>query len=147
MLNYRSMTTHKKLQNYFIKLPSQYMYAICKFKCANHKLPIVIGRYTGVALDNRICTLCNLSEIGDEFHYLFKCSFFNEDRFKYVKRYYYSQPNTHKMTQLFNATSNKEILNLGKFIYNIIQHFKSGNWKLTHCYKVKYSWVIIWNID
>ena len=47
-LNYRSMTTQKKLQNYFLKLPSQYMYAICKFKCANHKLPIVIGRYTDV---------------------------------------------------------------------------------------------------
>ena len=51
------MTTQKKLQNYFIKLPIQYMHAICKFKCTNHKLPIVIGRYTDVALDDRLCTL------------------------------------------------------------------------------------------
>ena len=121
------MTTHKKLQNYFIKLPSQYMYAICKFKCANHKLPIVIGRYTEVAIDDRKCTLCSLNEIGDEFHYLFKCTFFNDDRAKYVKSHYYMHPNMNKMTQLFNATSRKEILNLGKFTYNIIQHFKNGN--------------------
>ena len=126
-LNYRSMTTHKQLQNYLIKLPSQYMYALCKFKCANHKLPIVIGRYTGIAIDDRKCTLCKLNEIGDEFHYLFKCTFFNDDRNKYIKRYYYVQPNMNKMTQLFNTTNNKDILNLGKFTYNIIQQFKRGN--------------------
>jgi len=126
-LNYRSMTTHKQLQNYFNKLPSQYRYALCKFKCANHKLPIVTGRYAGIVIDDRKCTLCSQNEIGDEFHYLFKCTFFNEDRNKYMKRYYYVQPNMDKMTKLFNTTNNKDTLNLGKFTYNIIQQFKSRN--------------------
>jgi hypothetical protein len=29
--------------------------------------------YKNIARENRICPLCNNGEIGDEFHYLFKC--------------------------------------------------------------------------
>ena len=77
-LNYRAMTTQKKLKSYLVNLPSQYMFAFCKFKCANHKFPIVTGRYNGLPIDERICTLCNMNEIGDEFHYLYKCVHFND---------------------------------------------------------------------
>ena len=52
-LNYRVMTDRKHLKNYLLKLPSQYMHAMCKFKCANHRMPIVQGRYAGVDVDNR----------------------------------------------------------------------------------------------
>ena len=45
-LNYRVMTVVKKTQNYILKLPKKYVYILCKFKCANHHLPIVEGRYT-----------------------------------------------------------------------------------------------------
>jgi hypothetical protein len=31
------------------------------------------GRWKNIARENRICPLCNNGEIGDEFHYLFKC--------------------------------------------------------------------------
>ena len=127
-INYRVMTVHKNLQKYLLKLPSQYRYAICKFKCANHKMPIVNGRYANIAVDDRKCTLCNLKpkEIGDEFHYLFKCPFFKEERVRYIKRYFYNHPNMYKMTQLFNDVSYKEMLKLGKFIYIIICHFRNG---------------------
>ena len=125
-LNYRVMTIHKHLQNYLLKLPSQYRYAICKFKCANHKMPIVSGRYSNIAVDARKCTLCNLKprEIGDEFHYLFKCPFFKEERVRYIKRYFYNHPNMYKMTQLFNDVNHRDLLNIGKFIYTIICHFR-----------------------
>ena len=125
-LNYRAMTVQKQLQKYLVKLPRQYMYAMCKLKCANHKMPIVIGRYSNIPVDERICNICQLNEIGDEFHYLFKCSYFNEHRCKFVKRYYYIHPNMHKMTQLFNDTNDKELINLAKFINIIITHFKNG---------------------
>ena len=126
-LNYRVMTDCKHLKNYLLKLPSQYMYAMCKFKCANHRMPIVQGRYAGVDVDNRTCNLCNLNpkEIGDEFHYLFNCPFFREDRVKYIKRFFYTNPNMYKMTQLFNYIGHKEMLNLGKFVYIILNHFRN----------------------
>ena len=126
-LNYRVMSDRKHLQEYLLRLPSQYMYAICKFKCANHRMPIVEGRYANVDVDNRTCNLCNLNpkEIGDEFHYLFNCPFFREDRVRYIKRFFYTNPNMFKMTQLFNYVNYKEMLNLGKFVYVILNHFRN----------------------
>ena len=75
-LNYRIMTSQKELQYYLVKLPQKYSYTLCKFKCGNHKLPIIRGRYNDINIDDRKCELCQQNEIGDEFHYLFKCDFF-----------------------------------------------------------------------
>ena len=61
-LNYRAMTESKHLQKYLLTLPSQYMYAICKFKCSNYRMPIVFGRYANVAVDERKCELCELDD-------------------------------------------------------------------------------------
>ena len=89
-------------------------------------MPIVNGKYSDIAVDDRNCTLCNVKqrEIGDEFHYLFKCTFFKEERVRYIKRYFYNNPNMYKMTQLFNDVNHRDMLNLGKFIYTIICHFR-----------------------
>ena len=124
-LNYRAMTTKKQLKSYLTNLPSQYMFALCKFKCANHKLPIVTGRYAGLPVDERICTLCDIPDVGDEFHYLYKCTYFNELRIRCLKRRYYIRPNMEKTEQLFNV-KNKELLNLAKFIYQIVLKFKNN---------------------
>ena len=123
--NYRAMTKVKKLQNYIIQLPKQYIYPFLKFKCANHYMPIVSGRYSNTPIDERLCKLCQLNEIGDEFHYLFKCNFFSDDRVKYISKYYFISPNTVKMTQLFEGTDSKEMLKLAKFISIIMKHFRS----------------------
>ena len=74
-INYSLMTEQKKLQDYLLKLPDQYMYALCKLKCVNHKMPIVTGRYANIPAEDRICNLCQLNEKGDEYHYLLKCPF------------------------------------------------------------------------
>ena len=106
------------------------MYAMCKFNCANHRMPIVSGRHNGIPVDDRKCNLCDLNDhfnkIGDEFHYLFNCPFFREDRIRYLKRYFYTAPNMYKMTQLFNYVSKKDMLNLAKFICIILNKFKNG---------------------
>ena len=78
------------------------MYAMCKFKCANNRMPIVRGRHNGIPVDDRICELCDLrdhyNKVGYEFHYLFNCPFFREDRVKYIERFFYTNPNMYKMT-------------------------------------------------
>ena len=124
-LNYRAMTTQKQLKRYLLSLPSQYMFALCKFKCVNHKLPIVTGRYEGLSIDERICTLCDTLEVGDEFHFLYNCTYFNDLRSRCLKRYYYTHPNMEKTKQLFNVTNKRELLNLAKFIYQVVEKFKN----------------------
>ena len=59
---------------------------MCRFRCGNHKLPVVMGRYNRVEKSKRICTLCDSNEIGDEFHYIFVCNALTNERFTYISR-------------------------------------------------------------
>ena len=125
-INYRAMTLVKRMQNYVLKLPKCYIYSMCKLKCVNHYMPIVAGRYSNIPIDERICKICQINEIGDEFHYLFNCTFFSPQRARHLKRYYYTQPNMYKMTQLFESPDFNEMLNLAKFAHIIVSHFKKS---------------------
>lgn len=118
--NYRIFKTKMCLDDYLLKLPISYKIILTKFRCGNHRLPIVTGRFNGIDRQNRICQLCNLNKIGDEFHYLFECPNIETSRKKYLKKYYRSRPNTLKMYQLFNTNSPKELLNLSKFAQEIM---------------------------
>ena len=47
---------------------------MCKFRLSNHILPIEKLRYSNIKRDERLCPICNIKEIGDEYHYLLKCT-------------------------------------------------------------------------
>ena len=48
--------------------------AVSKMRISCHLLSIESGRYKKIPRVERPCLLCNRSEIGDEFHYLLKCT-------------------------------------------------------------------------
>ena len=87
-------------------------------------MPMVTGRYANIPVEERICTLCQTNKLGDEFHYLFECPFFQTQRTTYLSRYYYTLPNMHKMMQLFESPDTKEMLNLAKFTDIILRQFR-----------------------
>ena len=59
--------------------------------------------------------MCNSEIIGDEFHYLFECSHFSNDRVCFIKPYFRNHPNTIKMHELLNSDDKKTLSNLAKF--------------------------------
>ena len=71
-VNYRMFKSELRLENYLIKLNSRKLISLCKFRCGNHKLPSTAGRFLGIPRAERLCTLCESKDIGDEFHYLFR---------------------------------------------------------------------------
>ena len=73
--------------------------------------------------DERICTVCDSGEVGDEFHYLFNCSNENvkRNRSKYVDKYYTHHPNVPKFCSLMNMTSKSKNIKLAKFISCILE--------------------------
>ena len=71
------------------------------------------------------CKFCNLKEIGNEYHYLLICPAFNISRMEHIKKYYYNQPNTNKLTQLLNIQDCSEILHLERFKEIIYKQVKS----------------------
>ena len=81
-LNYRIFKQSNHFEKYFELLNDLEIKALCKFRCVNHKMPIVIGRHNNIPRNERLCNICDKSQIGDEFHYLFQCSVFEEQRKK-----------------------------------------------------------------
>ena len=123
-INYRIFCIDKKLKNYFDLLPRPLWYLMIKFRCVNIKIPVVAGRYNSVPLDERICCLCNTNSIGDEFHCLFQCSYFDDPRKVYIKKYFYKIPNVQKMNELMNSTQKSIVLSLSKFVKIICSQFR-----------------------
>ena len=86
-------------ENFLDILPFKLRKYYCKMRMSNHRLPVEIGRQEGISLNDRKCLLCNLNEIGDEYHYIMKCPFFLNDRRKYLPSFCSSHPSAYKITK------------------------------------------------
>lgn len=115
-INYRLFKDNAERENYFKILDDKNIITFCRFRILSHKLPIETGRWKNVPRENRNCKLCNSGDIGDEFHYIFKCSKFNHDREKFLKPYYLNRPNILKFHDLMNTRNISMLNHLCKFI-------------------------------
>ena len=113
-INYKIFKKSFKFEEYLTKLNQSEQISLCKFRCRDNRLPVVTGRYRGIDYAERFCELCNDHDIGDEFHYLFKCPIFASERKQYLKPYFRIRPNTIKLEQLFNTKNVKQLSNLAK---------------------------------
>ena len=50
---------------------------LCQIRCGILPLEIETGRHRKIELQNRMCKLCNLNEVEDEFHFICKCPLYN----------------------------------------------------------------------
>jgi len=75
-------------ENYVTLLKRQYRSTFCKLRISCHKLRIEMGRYSSPKLppEQRICSHCNLGEIEDEFHFIMKCTLYNDFRQKLLSQ-------------------------------------------------------------
>ncbi len=55
-------------------MPKSSRILITRFRFSNNKLPVNVGRYTGVNREERVCNKCNANVIGDEFHVILECT-------------------------------------------------------------------------
>ena len=100
-----------KLESYLLNLSPYEREVVTKLRCCNLNLPIETGRWENIPRENRLCQLCNLQNIGNEYHYLFECTNvdFERLRLKFVPAYYRKNPNIHKMKGMI-AISNINLL-------------------------------------
>ena len=73
---YRIFKENLEFEPYLTQLSDNDRINLCKFRCSSHRLPCVTGRYANIPRSERICNLCNLNVMGDEFHFVFQCPFF-----------------------------------------------------------------------
>ena len=121
-INYRLFKNDLCYENYLNNLSPNLRIIYTGFRSRNFsKLPVVSGSYLNISLANRLCDKCYSDSIGDEFHYVLECSFFNDKRKSFIKKYFYNNPSSIKFCQLFNS-SGRELINLCKFLDYISKH-------------------------
>ncbi|MCG8046717.1 MAG: reverse transcriptase domain-containing protein [Candidatus Thiodiazotropha endolucinida] len=119
-LNYRIFKTKFEMNNFISNLTNKECKSLIAFRTRNHKMPVETGRWHSIPLNERLCTLCS-SDVGDEYHYLLQCKFFENDRKKYISTYYTKRPNTHKLHELMNVTNVQAQKRLTRFVEIILK--------------------------
>ena len=109
---------------YIINLDGSLLYTMVRFRTANHKLPIETGRWNNIDLPERKCELCNKNDLGDEYHYLLRCSFFVNERRTYIDPYFYTSSNILKFKELLQISDHEKLVRLGKFMRLIMLKFQ-----------------------
>ena len=74
-----------------------------------HKFPIKYGRRINFNLEDRKCKLCDSNDLGDEFHYLFKCKFFDESREDNVDKICLKNANILKLKSLMDILKKSKL--------------------------------------
>ena len=120
--NYRLFKKELVLERYLLLLPPALRIPLTRFRVVNHKLPIEKGRYENIPRHERKCTHCNV--LGDEFHFLFQCITFNNERKLFLSRYYSTNTNTVKYGALFSSINYKKLCKLAKFVKRIMSEFR-----------------------
>ena len=85
---------------------------LSKFRCGILQLHIETGRFNQVQLEERLCAVCNMNCIEDEFHFLCICPLYGEER-----QYLYNAVSTKEME--FNMLDDE-----AKFIHLMHYHSK-----------------------
>ena len=101
---------------------TRYRNALTKLRVSSQSLAIERGRRLGTAIQERLCTVCNVIE--DEKHFLFECCINGQLRFIFNSRVnqFYPQyqylDSDQKLVCLFEIENEQLITWVGKFVYN-----------------------------
>ena len=122
---YRTFKISLELEKYLILLDCKERINISRFRCRNIKIPVVTLGYSNnnTLYENRLCTICNMNEIGDESHYILRCPVFQSHRTRYISNYYIRNSNI-AIPHLFQTSDVTVLKKLSKFISEIIRHFR-----------------------
>ena len=118
-LNYRLYKQIFEFENYFNILENKDIFTFCKFRTTNTKLPIETGRWNNIARENRKCQLCQENQIGDEFHYIMRWSYFHDKRESCIEKRYLTRINVLKFKEIISSKTQSKLRKLCQLIRNI----------------------------
>ena len=125
-LYYKHFNNTPSFQCYFNILPKSLWLPLCKFRTTNHRLPVEFNSWEKFfkPRSDRICTICDLDDIGDEYHYVMICPAFKELREMYIPNFYKNRPSVLKFIQIMSSDKKKILFNLARFIREILNVFQ-----------------------
>ena len=96
--------------------------ALSKLRLSSHRLLIESGRWNRpqpIPREQRLCAICNYLE--DEYHLLFECSLYNNERVGFLKPYYLRRKSMFKAVELMQSSNAKVLKNLAVYIYKCFE--------------------------
>ena len=130
--NYKLFKHYHVMEKYLVELDNAHKYNISKFRTRTHHLPITKRRFKDETADVT-CPLCSSGDVGDEYHYLFHCDFFRNQREKFIPQEIIKQPQTESMGKLFECNA---LTNTARFVKIIMSRFRFPT-KKNKCKKKK----------
>lgn len=122
-VNYRMFKKELKFEKYLTLLPCNLRISFTKFRVSNHKLPIELGRHQHIDRADRTCHLCEV--VGDEYHAIFECPFFQELRIKFISKKLHFTANAEEYHTLFSDSQDiVQLCNIARMCRNIINFYK-----------------------
>ena len=121
-VTYRMYKTEFKYEPYLLKLKTKLGHNLTLFRLSSHRLPVQRLRYFDTPRQDRLCTLCDKQEMGDEYHYIFSCSYqpIADKRTKCIRKSLYQRPTIFNFQRLMNITSRSKLTKLAQFISEIL---------------------------
>ena len=115
-LNYRMYKNVFGQDSYFSLLPQDCVLTLVKFRTTNNVLPVNKLRCTNVSRKVRLCSKCDLNEVGDEYHYLFAYPHFLAEYDFCLNSFMYNQMPTHIVYFCLQKKKNPLLLKLKHFV-------------------------------
>ena len=103
------------MEYYLTSLDKELAHHMVRFRTANHKFPIEVGRYNGLDVVNRKCRHCT-NAVGDEIHYLLECPKYKNERKRYIDRQHSTRPNIFKFKEALCSRNTQKLHNLATFM-------------------------------
>ena len=100
-------------ESYLDQLSVKNRKLLAKFRLSSCKLNAITGKYKNND-NNKLCKMCDLNDIEDEFHFVLVCPKYLILRQKYIKPYFFKKPSVYKLCQLLSSNRNS-LTNLCKF--------------------------------
>ena len=122
-LNYRMFKPTFGQERYITLLPTNLAIKLARFRTTNNLLPVNRLRFDHISRNERLCQKCQMEEIGDEFHYIFCCPYFEAKRKACLPQYFQKRPNAIKFNKLFNSNK-KTMLKLTHFVEYVNNEFR-----------------------
>ena len=113
---YRMVKTNFQQSPHIRILVSSCAIPIIRFITTNNELPVNVQRYEDIERRDRVCPKCDLIDIGDEYHYLFICPYFLNERNELIPKKFTRRPNVFTFQELMNCEDKKSLLKLKHFV-------------------------------
>ena len=86
-----------------------------------HSLPIKSNLLRWNIVNNNLCELCDGIFVENEFHILFRCSKYREERIKYIPETFRLDPNMQTLHDILTTNDRILMINIVSFLKEILR--------------------------